>query len=112
MTIFNLVYLFLVLYVVGDCDVRRTLRWQRRSGRPQRRRGLQVDLVRSYLAFASRAIRPRRLWVALVLVAGLVLTSVVLRYSPRTYKARRLDGPSNPVLDANNGPGALAGAPT
>jgi len=75
--------------------------------------GVQLEIVRSYLAFAGRAIRPRWLWVASVLLVGLSLTIAVLKAAPRTYSCTTvLMALSNPVLDQNNGGSPLANAPT
>jgi len=75
--------------------------------------GLQAEIIRSYLSFARRAIRPRWTWVVAVFATGLLLTGVALRYLPRTYRCTTvLMALSNPVLDANYTPGPLAGAQT
>src|SRR6185369_2476639 len=76
--------------------------------------GIQAELIRSYLSFAARAIRPRWGRVFVVILLGMTLTGAAARYAPRTYKCTTvLMALSNPVLDSNNnGPGALAGAPT
>jgi|GEM_PF-1111544 len=76
--------------------------------------GIQTELLRSYLSFAARAIRPRWGRVVAVILLGMILTGAAVRYAPRTYKCTTvLMALSNPVLDSNNnGPGALAGAPT
>jgi uncharacterized protein involved in exopolysaccharide biosynthesis len=73
----------------------------------------QLELVRSYLAFAGRAIRPRWWWVASVLTIGLALTIVVFKVAPRTYSCTTvLMALSNPVLDQNGGGNPLANAPS
>lgn len=75
--------------------------------------GLQADLIKSYAAFAWRALRPRWVFAAIVFVTGLLLTTLVDRYMPRTYTCTTvLMALANPILDANNGPNPLAGAPS
>ena len=58
---------------------------------PKAGSGNQLELVRSYLAFAWRAIRPRWTWVMLVLVVGLGELSQAARASVRgrTLRASR-----------------------
>ena len=75
--------------------------------------GLQMEMVRSYLAFAGRAIRRRWLWSAGIVTVGLMLTLAVLRYMPRTYSCTTvMMALENPVLDTYGGPSPLAGAST
>lgn len=75
--------------------------------------GIQMEVVRSYLAFAGRALRPRWLWTAGILTVGMVLTFTVLRYVPRTYSCTTvLMALENPVLDTYGGPSPLSGAST
>lgn len=70
-----------------------------------------VDLVRSYLAFAGRALKARKLLIGLVAVVGVTLTILVARYIPRTYQCTTvLMTVQNAVLDSDRGPAPLAGA--
>ena len=83
------------------------------GGGPKLNAGLQMEIVRSYLAFAWRAIRPRWPWTAGILTVGLVLTLTVLRYIPRTYSCTTvMMALENPVLDTYGGPSPLSGAAT
>jgi uncharacterized protein involved in exopolysaccharide biosynthesis len=71
----------------------------------------QMELVRSYAAFAWRAIRPRWVISVAIFTVGMVITILVLRYAPRTYTCTTvLMAIENPVLDANGGQNPLAGA--
>lgn len=73
----------------------------------------QLELVRSYVAFAKRAIRPRWWWVVSVFAIGLALTIIVFKIAPRTYSCTTvLMALSNPVLDQNGGGNPLANAPS
>jgi len=75
--------------------------------------GLQMDAVRSYLAFAVRAVRAHWTWTVGIVIAGLMLTFTVLRYFPRTYSCTTIMmAIENPVLDTYGGPSPLAGAST
>lgn len=75
--------------------------------------GLQMEVVRSYLSFAWRAIRPRWLWTAGILTVGMALTFAVLRYIPRTYTCTTvMMAQENPGLDTYGGPSAFSGAGT
>ena len=83
------------------------------GGGPKLNAGLQMEIVRSYLAFAWRAIRPRWAWTAGILTVGLVLTLTVLRYIPRMYSCTTvMMALENPVLDTYGGPSPLSGAAT
>src|SRR4051812_8772192 len=75
--------------------------------------GFQMDILQSYLAFAWRAIRPRWVKSAVIVAVGMLLTGLVLRYTPRTYNCTTaLMAIENPVLDSYGGPSPLAGAST
>jgi uncharacterized protein involved in exopolysaccharide biosynthesis len=80
---------------------------------PNRAGGLQMEVVRSYLSFAWRAIRPRWLWTAGILTIGLALTFAALRYIPRTYSCTTvMMALENPGLDTYGGPSPFSGAGT
>jgi len=73
--------------------------------------GLQMEVVRSYLAFAWRAIRPRWFWTAGILSIGVALTMVVVRYFPRTYSCTTaMMAIENPGLDTYGAPSPFSGA--
>jgi uncharacterized protein involved in exopolysaccharide biosynthesis len=73
--------------------------------------GLNVEVLRSYLAFAKHAILRRKLLIALVGVLGIALTIAVAKYLPRTYTSGTVMVASyNGVLDSDRGPQPLAGA--
>jgi uncharacterized protein involved in exopolysaccharide biosynthesis len=74
---------------------------------------LQPDLIKSYLAFALRALRKRRLWIVSVFFLGAALTFAVAALWPRTYhcemklmaqKSKALGGESelNPLGGASD----------
>ncbi len=73
--------------------------------------GFSLELVKSYLAFAGRALRAR---IGLAIVIGLVglsLTVAVHQLFPRTYRCTTiLMGVSNPVLDGDRDRSAFSGA--
>jgi hypothetical protein len=80
---------------------------------PRANAGLQMEVVRSYLSFAWRAIRPRWLWTAGFLTVGMLLTFTVLRYIPRTYSCTSvMMALENPGLDTYGGPSPFSGAGT
>jgi uncharacterized protein involved in exopolysaccharide biosynthesis len=73
--------------------------------------GLNVEVLRSYLAFAKHAILRRKLLIALVAVLGVALSVAVAKYLPRTYTSGTVMVASyNGVLDSDRGPQPLAGA--
>src|SRR6185369_17400402 len=73
--------------------------------------GLNVEVLRSYLAFAKQAILRRKLLIALVAVLGVALSVAVAKYLPRTYTSGTVMVASyNGVLDSDRGPQPLAGA--
>jgi len=73
--------------------------------------GLNVEVLRSYLAFAKQAIAKSKLLIALVALAGMALTIAVAKYLPRTYQSTTVMVASyNGVLDSDRGPQPLAGA--
>jgi len=74
--------------------------------------GINPEQIKSYLAFARRAIRAHRWVVAGVLLVGLGLTIALAKYLPRTYECKTvLMALSSTVLDNRNDPGnALGGA--
>jgi hypothetical protein len=64
--------------------------------------GFKIELLRSYLTFASRSIKTRLRVVGLVVFIGLALTAAVYKLFPRTYKCTTiLMAVSNPVLDGD-----------
>lgn len=73
--------------------------------------GINLDVVRSYLAFAKNAIKRQKLLVTFVALTGLALTIAVAKYLPRTYVCQTvMMTVSSGVLDADRGPQPLAGA--
>jgi uncharacterized protein involved in exopolysaccharide biosynthesis len=73
--------------------------------------GINLEVVRSYLAFAGRALRARRLLIAGIFVVGSLLSFAAAKYVPRTYSCTTvLMTVSNAVLDSNQGPNPLTGA--
>jgi uncharacterized protein involved in exopolysaccharide biosynthesis len=73
--------------------------------------GINLDVVRSYLAFAGRALKARKPLFIGLLVVGLALTVAVAKYLPRTYSCTTvLMTVSNAVLDSDRGPNPLTGA--
>src|SRR6478752_4733500 len=72
--------------------------------------GAKLDL-RSYLAFAKRAVRKRWIVSVAVALAGLGLTILALIYLPKTYSCSTvLMTLGSTVLDGRDGSNALAGA--
>ncbi len=73
---------------------------------------ISLDVVRSYLAFARRAIKARRVMVGIVLAIGLVLTVLIVRFVPKTYTCTTvLMAVETAVLDGDRGgPRSWAGA--
>ena len=64
--------------------------------------GFKIELLRSYLTFATRSIKSRLHVVGLVMFVGLALTTAVYKLFPRTYKCTTiLMAVSNPVLDGD-----------
>ena len=62
--------------------------------------GLQVETIKSYVAFARRALALHRWTAVIVVVVGLALTVVVYQYLPRTYYCQTtILGQSNQVLE-------------
>lgn len=73
--------------------------------------GLQADLIKSYLAFARRAIGGHLALSALIFAVGLVLTVALAIFLPRTYACKTvLMTVANPVLDRNDTTNGLTGA--
>lgn len=73
--------------------------------------GLNIEVLRSYLAFAKQAIASRKLLIVIVAVLGMALTIAVAKYLPRTYQSTTVMVASyNGVLDSDRGPQPLAGA--
>src|SRR5450432_1789816 len=75
--------------------------------------GINPELVKSYLAFAARAIRQHRLAVVAVFLLGAGLTVACAEFWPRTYVCKTvLMAQVNTVLDRNDSPSPLAQADT
>lgn len=73
--------------------------------------GINVEVLRSYLTFARRAIKQRWLLSAAVVVGGLILTGLIAKFAPRTFECTTtLTAVANSVLDSDRGPLPLAGA--
>ena len=73
--------------------------------------GLRLELVKSYLGFARRAIRARWKTSAAVFTIGIALTIATVKYSPKTFACTTvLMAQSSGVLDGRDGSNALAGA--
>jgi uncharacterized protein involved in exopolysaccharide biosynthesis len=73
--------------------------------------GFQVELLRSYVAFAARAIRQRRGLTLGVLLVGIGLTVTASIFLPKTYSCTTiLMTLNNPVLDGGNNGNPLGGA--
>ncbi|HYQ03493.1 MAG TPA: hypothetical protein VER96_32685 [Polyangiaceae bacterium] len=73
--------------------------------------GIQVDLLKSYLAFARRAIIERWLTAAIIGFVGVVLTALMAIYLPRSFSCTTvLMTLGNPVLDSRDTNNALTGA--
>jgi uncharacterized protein involved in exopolysaccharide biosynthesis len=73
--------------------------------------GINLEVVRSYMAFAGRALKARKPLFIGLLVVGLALTITIAKYLPRTYSCTTvLMTVSNAVLDSDRGPNPLTGA--
>jgi len=73
--------------------------------------GIQADLIKSYLAFARRAIGGRLPLSAMIFAVGLALTVTIAIFVPRTYACKTvLMTVANPVLDRSDTPNGLTGA--
>jgi uncharacterized protein involved in exopolysaccharide biosynthesis len=73
--------------------------------------GLQLDLLKSYSAFARHAIRTRWLMVSAIAIISLGLTVAITVLFPRTYQCRTvMMALGSSILDGNNSPNALSGA--
>jgi len=73
--------------------------------------GFQLDALRSYAAFASRAIGGRKALFFTVLLVGSALAVLVMIYFPKTYSCTTvLMTVENRVLDGQAGVNPLAGA--
>jgi uncharacterized protein involved in exopolysaccharide biosynthesis len=72
--------------------------------------GISLEVVKSYVAFAKRAWATHKLMIGLIIVVGLALTGVTLRFFPRTFRCTTaLMTVANPVLDGERYPNAFAG---
>jgi uncharacterized protein involved in exopolysaccharide biosynthesis len=72
---------------------------------------VNIEILRSYLAFVRRSIQAHKLLIGAVLGLGVVLTILVVRYVPRTYSCTTvLMTVENAVLDGNGGGRPLVGA--
>lgn len=70
-----------------------------------------AEMLKSYLIFAKGAIRAHRFLIGVVVVIGLVLTGLVVKFIPRTYSCTTvLMTVENAVLDGNGGGRPLVGA--
>jgi uncharacterized protein involved in exopolysaccharide biosynthesis len=73
--------------------------------------GFNPEALKSYLEFFKRATRPRKKLSRLIVLIGVVLTVLVVRYVPRTYTCTTvLMTVENAVLDENRSAAPLAGA--
>ncbi len=73
--------------------------------------GFNADVLKSYLEFFRRATRPRKNVTRLIVVAGLILTALLVKFVPRTYTCTTvLMTVENAVLDEGSGSRPLAGA--
>ncbi len=73
--------------------------------------GISLELVKSYLAFASRALRARVKLAIGIGLTGLLLTIAVHQLFPRTFRCTTiLMGVYNPVLDGDRDRSAFSGA--
>jgi hypothetical protein len=74
--------------------------------------GFNIELVRSYLAFAKGALAARKLLMAIVLALGVALAVLVVRLIPRTYSVTTvMMTVDTAVLDGERaGPRSWAGA--
>jgi len=69
------------------------------------------EILRSYLTFAKNAIRAHRVLIGIIVVVGVVLTGLVVKYIPRTYSCTTvLMTVENQVLDGASGGRPLVGA--
>jgi uncharacterized protein involved in exopolysaccharide biosynthesis len=73
--------------------------------------GINIETVRSYLAFARRALRQRLALLASVFSIGLLLTFAVYRWFPRTFVCKTVIlGQGEQVLEGNGNSRPFAGA--
>jgi uncharacterized protein involved in exopolysaccharide biosynthesis len=73
--------------------------------------GFNVEVLRSYLAFARRAIARRKVLIAAVATIGIALTLAVAKFWPRTFSCQTVMITTyNGVLDSDRGPQPLAGS--
>lgn len=73
--------------------------------------GFNADVLKSYLEFFRRATRPRKNVTRLIVVVGLILTGLLVKFVPRTYTCTTvLMTVENAVLDEGSGSRPLAGA--
>ena len=74
--------------------------------------GFQVEILKSYLSFAGRALKSRLLVVFGVLAIGIGITSALFVFIPRTFSCTTvLMTLGNPILDgSNSGANPFAGA--
>jgi len=73
--------------------------------------GLNVEALRSYAAFAGRAIKKSKLLIAFTIAIGFALTVALAKYLPRTYTCQTvIMTVANSVLDSDRGPQPFAGA--
>jgi uncharacterized protein involved in exopolysaccharide biosynthesis len=73
--------------------------------------GFNPDALKSYVEFIRRATRPRKNLTRLIVVVGLILTGLIVKYVPRTYTCTTvLMTVENAVLDEGSGSRPLAGA--
>src|SRR5258705_13035453 len=77
----------------------------------QQGNGINLEVVRSFLTFARKAIAKRKLFIVLVAFAGSALTFTVAKYLPRTYNCKTvMMTVSSGVLESDRGSQPLAGA--
>jgi uncharacterized protein involved in exopolysaccharide biosynthesis len=73
--------------------------------------GFDAETIRSYVTFVKRAVQRHRLMLGSVLVVGLALSVVVMKYFPRTYNCTTvLLGLNNQVLEGRDQAVPLVGA--
>jgi uncharacterized protein involved in exopolysaccharide biosynthesis len=73
--------------------------------------GFDPETIRSYVTFGKRAVRRHRFLLGSVLVIGLTLSVVVMKYFPRTYNCTTvLLGLNNQVLEGRDQAVPLVGA--
>ena len=73
--------------------------------------GINLDLVKSYVAFVGRALKARRWLMGVLFVLGMALTYTGIKFIPRTFVCTTvLMTVSNEVLDSDRGPNPLTGA--